>query len=43
MTKREKNIYKVAKAINRSWGICMRQCLEMARTGNFGQRTKESK
>jgi hypothetical protein len=31
MTKREKNIRAVAKAINKAHGISMKQCLELAR------------
>jgi hypothetical protein len=31
MTKREKNIRAIAKAINRAHGISMKQCLELAR------------
>lgn len=31
MTKREKNIRAIAKAINKAHGISMTQCLELAR------------
>jgi hypothetical protein len=31
MTKREKNIRAIAKAINKAHGISMKQCLELAR------------